>query len=34
MLHSFYDNTKKIKDFAKSYQPKEEKGKEEQKKDV
>lgn len=30
MLHSFYDNTKKIKDFAKSYQPKEEKGKEEQ----
>lgn len=30
MLHLIFDNTKKIKDFAKSYQPKEEKGNEEQ----
>lgn len=30
MLHSIFDNTKKIKDFAKSYNPVEEKGKEQQ----
>lgn len=30
MLHLIFDNTKKIKDFAKSYNPEEEKGKEQQ----
>ena len=30
MLHLIFDNTKKIKDFAKSYNPVEEKGKEQQ----
>lgn len=30
MLHLIFDNTKKIKDFAKSFNPVEEKGKEQQ----